>query len=166
MVRDGKWTHEIHNKKNKPTRKASIKDLLIPRVICTGYEKSHYPNSPFSIDEILEVHHDGARLVSIKTGKYVDWLKFQNYPHLFKQLKWWEHREDYEMPLYIKTNTDYGGSFRVRKVTKWSCKNNSYSVMMYDGLDENFNINPNMIGYLPATEEEYIEFKNKQKSPH
>jgi hypothetical protein len=78
-------------------------DLMNPRFEVI----SDYPNSPFSIGDILHKHFYTTSI----TGMYCYVTNKENplqgssanyeietYPHIFKKLNWWEHREEKDMP--------------------------------------------------------------------
>ena len=62
---------------------------------------------------------------------------YRKYPANFRELHWWEHRQESEMPEYVKDKF----SDEVFKLT-------------------NFLLNPLIIAdLLPATEQQYLEYK-------
>jgi len=124
--------------KTEATNKPSAEELLKPRIKVIA----DWPGSHFEADEILDVERYGARLISQKTGKSVNGLKYDRYPHLFKKLDWWELRQPSEMPDYVKREGE------VRKVAGWSGCN---SVVEFGD-----NIEGATSFWLPATESEYV----------
>lgn len=139
-------------------------ELLKPRVRCKGDGEYHFPGSCFKPGEILDVAHDGARLVSPKTGNYVDWLKYKKYPHLFEEVQWWEDRKPEDMPEYVKDNKGI-----IRKVDRWlwdedSEVKNSLYCELSKPVGGHIDWYPHTFGFLPATETEYLNHKNKSNA--
>lgn len=131
-----------------------VSELLKPRVRCKGTGKFHFPGSGFEAGEILDVAQDGARLVSIKTGTSVDWLKYKNYPHLFEEIPWWEDREVSEMPEYVKNSH---GVIKIDKHFKMLSltgkeEYEQWSHFIYGDNSSNYTF------YQPATKSEYDSY--------
>lgn len=78
-------------------------DLLKPR-----YEVvADYPKSDFAVGEIilLKDNKNGVPVYVKAEFDGVDFIDvsfFNDFPHIFKKLKWWERRKDEEMPQYLK----------------------------------------------------------------
>lgn len=72
-------------------------DLLKPRYKVI----SDYPESPFEINEVI----DGNILVTAPIGlnepKYAS-----DFPQIFKELQWFEEREEKDLPKYVKVLKD------------------------------------------------------------
>lgn len=130
-------------------------ELLKPR-----YEViADYPGSPFMIGQIYNTRMGNSckRVIDLDNSVTI----VDEYPHLFKELKWWEKRTEAEMPKYVKFV--YNGSIRyVHEVVEWKGHNyNGQPLYSYY----------NKVGTLmsacawetePATEQEYRECaKNK-----
>lgn len=94
-----------------------------------------FPGSKRKIGEVIHFQD----LPGWPTKEY-----YEDYPHLFKKLAWWEDRKPEDMPEYVKSNdnrairpmselTSVG--FRICCIEKW----------------------------LPATEQEYLEYINQKE---
>lgn len=105
-----------------------------------------YPDSLFQIGEIINSNY-------IVTTKFGTFAYTDDYPHLFSELQWWEHREESEMPEYAKVH-----STEIHKVRKWTIFKTHAIANTLDGtIQYDFNASES----TPATEDEYNEFKNK-----
>jgi hypothetical protein len=102
-----------------------------------------YPHSPYKIGDIITFDQ---RLWINSDYKLAD-KSIDKYPHLFKKLEWHEEREPEEMPEYVKHKN--GNVFKVSEVTP--------SGMILEG---HFWVRFKNI--LPATKEQYEEYKLKQ----
>lgn len=76
------------------------------------------------------------------------------YPKIFRELEWWEEREEKDMPEYIKYNRLDNGELKVVKVDE----------IIIDGINDKYRYGKSWNSFnsqdLPATKEEY----EKQKS--
>ena len=117
-------------------------DLLAPRykVIAT------WPNTYSKVGDILSPTY------------YVDKaIKFyKTYPHLYRELEWWEDRELSDMPEYVKQVT--GDIHKVRYNEQYG------KVWMETEGGRAWGIVPNVMAFFhPATKEEYDNYqKSKQ----
>lgn len=78
-------------------------------------------------------------------------FNIEKYPHLFRELQWWEMREESEMPEYVKWNPEsilYKNQTPVYK-TKISDKE-------WNEVSKHCNIHLSHL--IPATPEEYSEY--------
>lgn len=75
-----------------------------------------YPESPFEINSIFTA--DDYKLT--EESSFVD-IEFREYPHLFRELQWWEDRKEDEMPEYVKViDVSYlPQSNTVFKIIRW-----------------------------------------------
>ena len=67
-----------------------------------------YPGNVFEIGSVitfLKQIKEGQILIWAYKDRTVTFSSFDKYPHLFKPLQWWEHREDIEMPEYVIVNS-------------------------------------------------------------
>src|ERR1044072_484053 len=71
--------------------------LLKPRYIV----QKEYPDSPYPL----------LKIFTNPTGKELKMV--ERYPKIFKKLDWWEYRNDYELPTYVR----HGGSNVIYKAT-------------------------------------------------
>ena len=129
----------------------STEDLLKPRI------KVIAP-SPFVTDKVgdyLERRGVSEFGFGIKTkGKMAFYPKeaFKEWPHIFREMDWWEDRKLENLPEYIKSKR---GNI-VHKVTKWLntglCRVRDKPYSCFVEL------------FIPATREEYEQYlKTKQK---
>jgi len=105
---------------------------------------------------------DVGEIITIGEGVFetVEW--WRKYPHIFKELKWFEERTKDEMPKYVESN--YDGGFKRGMVSKVvSIEQESSSVIFPTCLllcyIEGYNNRLNFANLLPATEQEYLQFK-------
>jgi hypothetical protein len=130
-------------------------ELLIKRVRCIGSSSGfHYPGSPFQNNDILTLQP--------KIGGYEYYAKGEdrsgigaidivNFSHLFKQIEWWEDREEKDLPEYLK-----GVDGNIIWVDKW----------FFVGSDIRWHtehpfVTQSASPYFPATEAEYNEYVKK-----
>lgn len=111
--------------------------LMQPRWKCIA----DYPQSIWKVGEILT---DFPEL----------WAKanLEPFPNIFVRLQWWEDRQESEMPEYVK----YCGT--ILKVKKWTKNIEGEPSFTWEGEKMG------LYAYstLPATEEEYKQFKKLQ----
>lgn len=82
-------------------------------------------------------------------------IYYKPYPHLFKPLKWWEEREEKDMPEYLKDEN--GEVFRVESYSK-----NSLVNLYKNFKDPDFPFGwHNLYELLPATLEEYNQYNQQ-----
>lgn len=79
---------------------------------------------------------------------------FSQYPNLFKELKWWEERDETDLPKYALSKT----SGHVLKLTAKDCRNGFFmnAETHYDKWWMNH--------FIPASESEYLEYQRKVES--
>jgi len=113
--------------------KKEIERMLLPRFEVIA----DYPNSNWSIGEIIT-----------DAGEFSTKHIYRKYPHLFRELDYWEKRTEEEMPKYVKSE-QWGRVFKVLShfagLHKEQCK-------VYDGKIDRRMRYENL---LPATEAEY-----------
>jgi len=131
--------------------KPSIEQLLKPRYKVIA----DYPSNDFEIGQIL-----------IESNTVEDWLQTDNwlhgiklsaakaYPHLFKQLSWWEEREVGELIGLIVKKISY--PFTITKVNAPISIDGRFFVW------DNMKNSAPFEDYLPATEAEYLTYINKE----
>lgn len=125
-------------------------ELLKPRyIVIADYPGSEQSNQ---IGKIYQSDECSAR-----------WLnEMSHYPHIFHKKSWWEHREESEMPRYLKLRKekydDYGPgiSKTIFKVYKWV--NASAQI---DEENEYDTLSNYELDFELATKEEYETYKNK-----
>lgn len=120
-----------------------------------------YPGSPFKVGEILKlndsIHPTYAHFTNGEKGIMVD--EIDNYPHLFRLLKWWEERDVKDMPEYV-SGLNLHSRFMVLKVewrhtTYLQIRNVEYSEWHAFSLYKNI--------LTPATQQEYEAYQSSKK---
>jgi hypothetical protein len=128
----------------------TVEELLKPRYKVIA----DYPNSLFEAGEVL-TKIEGISVYS--TGRVgIDAYDVSHYPHLFRKLEWWEERQPEDMPEYVK------GKINGKKVFKVSGFGPTSSGTLHIGwMDEKKGLIAQAAkALLPATEAEYLTFKN------
>lgn len=141
---------------------SQVDKLLEPR-----YEVvANYPGSIFKVGEVIEFF--SATEVGKAEKEY--WFHsppthqnyqdswFNEYPHLFRLLKWWERRDKNDLPDYVKFYAPLPEKYNIRKVIKW-----------FDLAKDVVRCEDNLryqlgIAALPATEDEYTAYIESKKS--
>lgn len=126
----------------------TTEELLKPRYKVVA----KYPESRFEVDEIL-TQWIGSNFAG--KNPYIIISNPQEYPAIFKRLSWWEGLSINELPKYLKVRED-----AIRKVIKWDLPNGK--VYVTNGFSEKPRYN-NISIYVPATEEEYLQFTNHKE---
>lgn len=130
----------------------SKEELLIPRFEVLGTGTFHYPGSPFEVGKIIDLSKD-----TYVTG-------WEDFPHLFRTVTWWEYRKTEDMPKFVKF--DYSKlncsklGFVFDKVYMWELQGDKGQyprAFINEGLTEVCSI---MNALTPATLEEYTEYQN------
>lgn len=130
------------------------KELLKPRYKVVA----DYPHSPFEIGNILETDDKGEYTVWNHDGK--DYITLNDYPEIFKMLKWWEERDLKDMPKHVR----YVGNITYtwiepNQVIKGNFKKVTSKTRMCDisccGLVPWI--------FEPATEEEYLKYNKSNE---
>jgi hypothetical protein len=104
-----------------------------------------YPESIFKIGDIKNAD-------MILNGTTGNPIYLRSYPHLFKELKWYEHQRLENMPLYIK------GMYKaIFKVDRYEGSAEGWWTPIVN--DKRWVLDPTM---LPATEEEYNNYTSTQ----
>ena len=98
-----------------------------------------YPHSWIEVGEIIENNFDIFNL--------------KDYPKIFKELKWWEERENEDLPKYLKIDDS------VRKVIEWDLIYDKVIVTNLISQEERRNY---IRIYTPLSEEEYLQFANQK----
>jgi len=76
--------------------------LLLPRFEVIA----DYPNANYKVGDILEMKAFTSNKYfhnsdDIFVGNFFTQADLENYPHLFKKIKWWEHRKAEDMPKKV-----------------------------------------------------------------
>ena len=119
------------------------KELLIPRIMVN----IPYPNSPFKVGDIR----------TCADNQHGDINYYRQFPHIFKELKWWEERKVEDMPQYVKgidmfEELNYANvKWRKNKDGDMECSNLRFE-------NEQYFLLPSMIDFMPCEKEEYLSF--------
>jgi hypothetical protein len=132
----------ILNFKNHKTM--TVEELLNPR----WKVMADYPNSPFNVGDIHS-------FMFAATAKIV----FGTWPHLFRELQWWEEREEKDLPKYVK-HKERDEVLKVERIEVASHYTNIISKDLKYGSTKYLSM------YLPATEQEHTKYlaDNKHQS--
>jgi hypothetical protein len=123
----------------------SVENLMQERWKCiAGYPKGRIAGT------ILERHEDDDYFnVGGKSDAYYVSPNYLNeFPHLFQKLEWYEERAIEDLPLYLKS------PFWVAKVKEWKEGNRIF-------IDVDYNEPSGTRTYLPATETDYLNYKEQ-----
>lgn len=134
----------------------SPEELLKPRFkVIAGY-----PHSPCTVGDIFTFDREVAqaynRWVNQK-GEYTTRIHFESYPHLFKKLAWWEKRKPEDMPEYLKNDDALNSVPEMVNVVDWEMEEESIPCFKANGD----NMYTWVRGFIPATEADYLTYKNK-----
>jgi len=127
----------------------TTEELLNPRYKVIG----EYPCSTHRLGDIIITNETGMSYVAQIGDVSADVCLF-DYPRLFERLSWWEEREKSEMPIYVK---NIFGKL-VYKVVRWFDDGMFY----YFDDKKKDNIPVFVYNFMPATEEEYLQFANQK----
>lgn len=118
-----------------------------------------WPGSRFRIGQILKQDFTTAFRNDNGIGNY----NVDKYPNLFKELHWWEERDEKDMPEYIKFVDDYMDfkSGAVYKCEKWSEHDDMIEFRTGVGKYDLHGVPPSFNQLLPATLSEYTAYSNQ-----
>jgi len=142
------------NMEIKVTSPLTKQQLLIPRVLCIGKNwRANNPHSGWYVEgDILTEYNKYNMWDSANRGQvYFDPIYLEMYPHLYKELKWYEMREPDELPEYIKYD------FHFYKVSSYDIKIGVVTIVLPNGV-----IQVSLKKCFPADEADYQEYQ-KQK---
>lgn len=124
--------------------KLTVEELLKPR-----YEViALYPDCDFKIGQIIEFEdRDEKGILTFRESEYWSPQDFDNYPHLFRKLSWWEKRSVEEMPEYVKDEKGVG------RITERMHKNLKDCIIV--AFANGNGCCSHLDNWLPATELEY-----------
>jgi hypothetical protein len=115
-----------------------------------------YPDMPFSVGQVLllQKHKEGWEYTWAEHDGFHSMtdLEMSEFPHLFKEMEWWEEREEKDMPEYVKHRRGEG----VLKIVSIDWKYMSV-ILEDDSFPRSF------MNFLPATASEYETYKSKVK---
>jgi hypothetical protein len=125
----------------------SREELMKPRykvIADYPFNKYHAVGKIIIVEsEIVARNENGYRVVE---------CEWEKYPAIFKPLEWWEHREEKDMPEYVKL-LNQQDKIEVHKAGNWNMRNGMPCI-------EGFGVFI-VKDMTPATETEYLNFKNK-----
>jgi hypothetical protein len=138
----------------------TTEELLKPRYKVTGT----YPGSPFEIGDVLVKAIDSGKLFwsRLKTGQWANSVKdIEKYPHIFTEMHWSERRKFEDLPRYLSFLPDGHGSLQaIYKVVVYG---RNFDQWLWTG-ESYVHKRESLIGYDPATEEQYNEYINRKPS--
>ena len=145
LEKEGKRQNRIIHQKN---RTMTPEQLMQPRFkVIADYPDNHRWN----VGTILD--RDWSRYPGDDETKEPIW-KISDFPHLFKELEWWEEREVEDMPKYVKSIAN--GSI-VKEVTTYSLNDN-----MFYADYRGYSLHYYLKFFEPATKEEYEEYQESK----
>lgn len=141
----------------------TVEELLKQRYVVENL----YPGCDFQPFEILYANDKGT------VDVYEDWSKWElhvkNYPYLFRKMGWWEEREEKDMPMYLKHDTENVGTYPTKgeeylKVKSHWCRDMEWRshTKTHFTIDKPLGQRP-YSAYIPITEQEYNDYL---KQPH
>ena len=131
----------------------SKEELLIPRYkMIADFPWSSRDNH--NVGDIFT--DDGKSPVMNQENTPIRAIDWQRFPHLFKELQWWEERKIEDLPEYIKANVHCDEHF----FKVYAYVRASDAVVEFAHGDASVPSPWNGWYPFPATEEEYFEFKN------
>lgn len=110
-----------------------------------------YPNSPFEVGEILMQRTSNSKVFR-KLNDHSIGVIADDFPDIFKEMNWWEERDEKDMPEYVKDI--YEGE--VHFVESWE------HLIFWTGKTEK-GIEFMQDDIIPASKEEYEQYLSLQK---
>jgi hypothetical protein len=136
-----------------------------------------FPFNPFTIGQIIKMEVFGipdnadikepcwqSEKIEKSTGVSTIWYEpfFIRYPHLFKELAWWEDRLPEEIPLYVRYG-EWDKPHSIYKIVSLDLKENSAIAE----IPTDYYLPFRYESFYPASEQEYIDFrKSKEQRIH
>lgn len=120
-----------------------------------------YPGQLFQMGDIIETYESAMCYAIGDNETWSEKVSLKYYPTIFKLLKWWEHIEEKDAPEYVKLNPENTrGQKNIFKVTKAvSYPEGDFEIYIDDaefpGAHAKY--------FLPATEQEYIDYHKSLK---
>lgn len=119
-------------------------DLMTPRYKVIA----DYPKSLYKVGDILNAGWRSEDCIYCDT----EGPRWRHYPHLFRPLEWWEHREQDVMPRFLRDTFD-GEIFKAECTTTGMCyvkpNKKEQGDLRYTSLKN----------FTPATEEQFNALK-------
>lgn len=128
-------------------------ELLLPRLITIAEDTSGNlkVGEIFGFDDEFGIHWTSKNAFTPE--------EITRFPHLFRKLDWWEHRNIEDMPEYVREDSGNGYLYKVEKYT--ITEDGSMKMLLENGY--NYYCNKNVMWFFqPATEQEYIEYINQK----
>lgn len=144
-----------------------------------------YPNSPYKVGDMVNKVGDHYHITTFKNRNEFGELEgievhcheseIEKYSNLFRELQWWEHREESEMPEYVKIIKDHpdkwnphlGKFFKYfpeiseyHNVIKWETDYSGAYAIINRGKSFSISVHAELI--QPATESEYTKYINSK----
>lgn len=137
------------------------KELLKPRYKATA----DYPNTGFKENEVfVTVMGNSGKQCVHRNITYNEEVAIYpaDYPHLFKELEWWEERTAKDMPEYMKCKSSVHPKGIVWRVRQWAINTATFFA---HGEDAGFGhcVFTQSDILLPATKEDYDNYINSKK---
>ena len=129
----------------------TIEELLAPRwkVI------ADFPGNDQNIGESLKrINSDERANISVFKGMYE--INPDNYPAIFKKLKWWEEREFEDIPQYLKL-------ISTGKICKVERKGDITGTVFVGKMFQGGEVHTHLDFYLPSTKEEYDNYQTSNR---
>ena len=124
-----------------------------------------YPHSPYQVGDLVEMGVQSFHITTTRDDSYLNEsgkcenyfsiAEVEKYPHLFREMPWYEDRKVEDMPEYVKDKIS-GKIFNpVHFSNHWAYP--SKNGCAFGGRHIRYET------LLPATQEEYEQFKAKNK---
>jgi hypothetical protein len=129
----------------------STEELLKPRYKVIA----DYPHNVVPVGEILFIRpHQENVDVNLWMSKY------DEFPHLFKKLEWWEERGEKNMPEYVKHKIDLE-VYKLKNQAE-NTPSDAYCIKRSSIGTESYYQWVSLYDLLPATYEEYEQYLSQQ----
>lgn len=117
-----------------------------------------YPNSEYAVGRIYETDPLGGIVECNDEGRIR--VDPEEYPHIFKELQWWEDVPAEELPKYVRWKEGYGSS-GVVEVDHWAVYPTPDGDMG-GAFDKRGHFIGGAFAFTPATASEYNEYLNRK----
>lgn len=128
-----------------------------------------YPKLAYRVGKILTQINEGSSVYDCEDMPSSEVVQHpEEYPHLFNELYWYDKRDLDKLPTHVKHVDGNGKAIHVIKVEKYiAIKENSTHWWCFEyKIDEfPFETRMSLSDWLPATEEEYNDFKANTNEP-
>lgn len=119
------------------------------------------------------IHYGIGGIIEVEEGKHSYWsgehteIVFEDYPHIFRKMGWWEKRLIEDMPTFVKVSSlpKIGGSYHLigdcLQVLQWTFAYLPVDEKLYIGAEANGRkFDPTYL--IPITEAEYTDAAYKK----